>query len=187
MKKLRISHTLLHLWEQNRVNEAIAFYLKKETPKTPQMELGIKVHKEIEEAVKRDGKIKVGNTSFVFTAPKVEHKVEAEYLDRFEIVGVYDVLDEPRLIDWKTGTTSSMDHAGGYQMPMYFFLAKLKGIRIDYAQLVHINGSVDITVVLNSPHQVERGKNYIDSLGYDIWEYFNKLNLLSAYLPSEHV
>lgn len=182
-KILRVSYTLLSLWEKGRINEAISYYLKKPLPTTPAIDEGKRYDLKWQDDIRKTKTLVVGQTTIKFSHPQMQVKIESEYLDRFVIVGVYDCLDNDVLWEFKTGGSSSMEYANGYQVAIYLFLAELKKIPIQTSRILRYNqkeDKTDITIIHNTTHERGRGENYIQSLSYDIWDYFNTKGILKS-------
>jgi len=181
MKKLRISYTLLNLWESNQIQEAVNYYQHKSTLFTDSIQDGRIYDQVWQEEIDTKKQVTIGKTTWKFRNPKTQFKIEVPYLDRFILVGVPDVIDLPLIGEFKTGTTSSLEYADGHQLKMYFFLCKLANIKVTTAHIYRYNqmkDEADITIFHNTPQQIEDAKNYIDTLGYEIWEDFEKRGIL---------
>lgn len=177
--KLRISFTLLSLWSQGKQEEALVYYFKLGSISSPAMLEGKKWDKYAEEFVKQNlflpkefGGIKLSN-------PKTQHKIELSYNEQFDLVGVFDILDEPVIYELKAGKAmDSGDYANGFQVGMYFLLAK--DFNIEKAEIIHYDtktGDFDKSIVYNTKFQRNRTRNFIESIGGDIYSYFQQNNL----------
>lgn len=183
MKTLRLSYTLLNLWEQNNIAEAVNYYLKKSTLTSPEITDGRIYDQVWQEEIDTKGELHIGRTHIKFRNPKTQDraKMVIDYLDRFILVGVPDCTDEDILYEFKTGTTSSLEYADGHQIKMYFFIAGLKGIPIKTSRIIRYNqykDEADITIFHNTLLQRQDAENYIQSLAPEIYEYFEKHNVI---------
>lgn len=180
-KTLRLSYTLLNLWESNQINEAIAYYQHKSTLFTEAIQDGRIYDQVWQEEIDTKKELHIGRTVIKFKAPKTQVKVEVDWLDRFQIVGVYDILDLDVLYELKSGVTSSLEYSDSPQVKMYFFIAGLKGIPIKTSRIIRYNqykDEADITIFHNSKQQIEEAENYCQTLGGEIWEHFNKIGII---------
>lgn len=174
---LRISYSTLLLWSQGRHQEAVDCFLHKETKKTLAMSEGIKLHETWGATIRLSRLVTVGNTLLLFKNPRVEHKVQCPYNDHYELSGIFDCLDGDTLYEFKSGTIGSHEYASGYQLPFYFLLCHLLAVDVQKGILVHYNqheDTADIMVMYNNPRQIERAKNWIDSLAPEFEEYIVK-------------
>lgn len=178
MNKLRLSYSLLSYWERGDIQGATDCYLHKETPGTPAMEYGKKVHKEIEEHIKAHGKFPEWFFNYELKNPQTEQKVTAEYNEMFDLSGVFDCVDIPTLFEFKTGSADSLEWARTWQLPIYFLIAELNKIDIEKAILIRHNKESDFVIVHNSKRLRDKAENVIQSLGPEMYEYFFQQGLI---------
>ena len=181
MKKLRLSYTLLTLWEQNNINEAIAYYQHKSTLFTEAIQDGRIYDQVWQEEIDTKKQVTIGRTIIKFKNPQTQLKIEVPYLDRFMLVGVPDTIDGDKIFEYKTGTTSSLEYSDGHQLKMYFFLCGLKGIDIKTAIVARYNqykDEADITIFHNTETQRLDAENYIQTLGSEIYFEFEKQGII---------
>lgn len=181
MKTLRLSYTLLSLWEQNNINEAIAYYQHKSTLFSDAIQDG-RIYDQIwQEEIDTKGTLHIGRSIIKFKKPQTQVKIVSPYLDRFDLVGVIDCLDNEILYEWKSGSSSSLEYSDSPQVKMYFFICELLKIPVKTAVIGHYNqmtDKADITIFHNSAQQREEGENYIQSLSGEIYEHFTKIGIL---------
>jgi len=162
-------------------NMVVNMFLHKEMPRTEEQQEGLLYHKRWEESIKKNKAVKIGQGEYIFNSPKCEQKLEVDYGEDFTLVGVFDCLDGDRLYEWKTGTQDVGSYAASYQLPIYFLLAQLKGIKIDEAWIVHYNqytNEGEMAIVKNSPLAIEEASNYVDTLGGMVKSYLQQLKLI---------
>ncbi len=180
MTRLRLSHTFLLLWSQGRYNDALNAYYHKPIVRTRQMDDGIKWHEKWANEIQTKAKVKLGNTTFKFKSPKVEWKNIVPYNDLFDLSGTFDCVDGGDIYEWKTGKMSALEYAQGYQLGIYFVIAKIANLPIDYGILAHYNqytDKADIVTVWNTGREREKADNFISSLAPEIHQYFIDNNL----------
>lgn len=181
MNKIRLSYTLLSLWERGDIEGAVDTYFHLDRPTTEAMENGKKVHKEIEEHINKYNAFPEWFFNYELKLPETEKIVVANYNELFDLKGIFDCLDvvDKTLFEFKTGNSDSLEWARTWQLPLYFLLAELNKIDIEKAILIRNNGKEsDFVVVHNSKRLRDKARNIIDSIGPDIYEYFTKEGLI---------
>ena len=192
--RFRVSHSLLTLWDNNKIDQAVSTYFHIGGFDSPAMQQGRDLHKKWQDSILKDKKLTVGANTFKFDTPVVEFGDKGElnkpYNELWDIGGRFDALDGTTLYEFKSGVKDSLDYAGGYQIPFYFLLAELSNIKIETAYLIHYNqhtDKADFTIIHNSPWQIERVRNWIDSNAHEIFTYFKDNFLIgdttSSYVP----
>lgn len=181
MKKIRLSYSLLSLWERGDINGAIDTYFHIDRPSTEAMDNGKRVHKEIEEHIKVYNAFPDWFFNYPLKLPETEKEVVVSYNELFDIKGVFDCVDtvSGTLFEFKTGNSDSLEWARTWQLPIYFLLAELNKMDIEKALLIRHNGKQsDYCVVHNSQRLRDKARNIIDSIGPEIHDYFTKEGLI---------
>lgn len=180
---MRLSYTLLYLWDRGLVDDAVStyFHLDKET--TPQMEAGKKLHEEIAEHVTMYNTFPDWFANHELKMPETEKEVIVEYNEMFDLKCYMDLYDSVTntLFEYKSGVSDSLSWARTWQIPIYFLIAELANIKVDSAYLIHhdqYKKETDWCVVHNNKTKRDMARNIIDSLGPDIYYYFEKEGLL---------
>ena len=182
MKKIRLSHSLIQLFERGDIQGMVDCYFHVDRVGTPAMEEGKKYHDEIAESIKNfktlpnymDFKAK-------FKDPKPEFEIVVPYNEICDIGGRLDCVDSPILYEWKSGVSDSLEWARTTQLPIYFLLCELNGTPVDYAYLVRYNQhkkETDFCIVHNSKKLRDKARNVIDSVAPEIYEYFTEQGIL---------
>ena len=184
-KKFRLSHSLLNLWASGETDRAIETYFRINQSQDPKMMEGRRLHEEWATKINKDKTLTLGLTTLTFTAPITEFGGNGElnkpYNDLWDIGGRFDCIDSPVLYEFKSGVKNGLDYAGEYQLPFYFLLAELAEIKIERAILLHYNQYLhksDLVIVHNSREQVNKARNWVDSLAPDIFKYFTDTGLI---------
>jgi len=180
MNKLRISYSLLTLWNNGRWVDAVKMYLHQDTVKSRQMKEGLSMHKAWEEQIKKTKKLILKEHKFSFKNPICEFKVIAPYNKKWDMSGTFDVIDDDVIYEFKSGVMGSLEYARGYQLPFYFLLAEIANIKIKQGILIHYNQytkKYDTTLLWNSKRLIKKARNFIDSLAPEIEDYFVKHNI----------
>ncbi len=115
--------------------------------------------------------------------PKPQEKWEIDFMDRFSLVGVPDVVDHSTLYEIKTGNSKdSGDYANDFQIGMYLFIGELLDKKIKKAVILHYDQyrkELDKSLIWNTLYERKRAENYILSIAPDIYEYFLQNNLFN--------
>lgn len=181
LDKLRVSYSLLSMWERGQIDRAIATYFHAPMKATEPMKQGRTLHNEIEKHINKNKKLPDWLPKLQLYNPKPEEKLIVEYSDEFDISVVIDCLDEPNMFEWKTGVTDSLTCANTKQIPFYFLACELAGVPVKKAYLVHYNQhekTKDWTIIWNNKTARENARNYIDSIAPEIQSYFLEAGFL---------
>lgn len=185
MKKLRLSYSLMETWERGDVKGTIDCYFHVDKKTTKQMEDGKRIHKDIGEYILRYNNLPdYMNFNYTFTIPEVEKEVIVPYNEMLDIKGVFDCLNLPDLFEFKTGVSNSLEWTRTRQIPLYFLIAELNGIRedtLEKAFLIRYNqyeNKSDFSVVHNSKRLRDEARNFCDTVGPEIHSFFEKEGLL---------
>ena len=181
LKKLRLSYSLISLWERGDIQGAVDTYFHIDRGSNEAMDNGKKVHKEIEEHINTHNSFPNWFFNYDLNIPETEKEVIVSYNELFDIKGVFDCLDvlNRTLFEFKTGNSDSLEWARTWQIPIYFLIAEIDKIDIDKAILIRNNGTEsDFCVIHNSQRLRDEARNVIDSTGYNIWKYFDDQGLI---------
>ena len=179
-KRLRLSHSLLLCWMQGRYNDAIDLYLHIDSPKSEAMEDGIAHHKKWAQEIDKKKELKFGRSILKFNSPQTEKEIIVPYKD-YDLKGIFDCLDGDTLYEFKSGRMTSLEYLQGYQLALYFLIAKLSQIQISKAILAHYNqheNTADISIVWNNSGEIDRAVNLIETMAPEIEQYFRKKKIL---------
>ena len=175
MKKLRLSYTLLSLWERGACDDAVNTYFHVDRPTNAAMIHGKKVHDELAEYIDTHNTFPEWFFSYDLSIPECEKAVTVSYNEMFDLKGIFDCVDvaTKTLFEFKTGNTNSLAWARTDQLPIYFLIAGLAKIPVEKAILIRHDGEKsDFVVVHNSKRLVNKGRNIVDSYGPEIYQYF---------------
>jgi hypothetical protein len=141
---------------------------------------GLETHKKIEEHINKTNTFPEWFFNYPLTLPETEKQVVVSYNEMFDLKGVFDCFDsvDKTIFEFKTGGADSLEWARTWQLPIYFLIAQIGGLDVSKAILIRNNGVSDFCVVHNSKRLRDRASNIIDSLGYEIREYFLNEGLL---------
>lgn len=180
---IRLSYTLLNLWRQGRIDDALVYYFKMGNLTNPYLEEGKKWDEIVNTSVREYKRLPEEFDGDILVNPRAQEKWEAEYSDMFTVVGVPDIIDEDTLYEIKTGSSKdSAEYASDFQVALYLWLAQKNNIPIRKAYIIRYNQynkTVDRTLIWNSEFEIERAVNYIESLAPEIYDYFESHNLFT--------
>lgn len=176
--KLRCSFSLLSMWRRGQFDMAVNSYLHRELPMNQAMSEGIMWDQHITEWVDLYKRLPDEFGGDELLKPKTQEKIIVPYNDMCDLVILPDILDGNMLWENKTGDSKdSADYAIDFQIAMYFLGCELSGRNIDMALINHYNqhtNELDRTLVWKTPQELERGRNFIETLAPEIHNYFSE-------------
>jgi hypothetical protein len=181
MKKIRLSHTLMSLWERGDYSDAVSTYFHLDRPITQPMRDGRRIHEEIEDHINKTGQFPEWFFNYPLVDPEAEKVVTVSYNELFDVKGLFDCIDGKTMFEFKTGRSDSLTWARTYQIPLYFLIAELAGIDVDKCFLIRWNQyekKRDFCIVHNSEAIREKARNFVDSVGPEIHRYFEQEGLI---------
>lgn len=169
----------MSLWERGMVDDAVSAYFHMDKTTTKQMEDGKKLHELIATHIQAYNSFPDFFFKYPLKIPEVEKEVVVSYNELFDLKAFFDCYDgtQELLFEYKTGVQDSLTWARTYQIPLYFLIAELAGIKVSSAFLVRHNQykkETDFVIVHNTPDKVEMARNYVDSIGPEIYAYFKQ-------------
>lgn len=166
---IRISYSIINLWLAGNYEDAImALTKKKWREPTEAMQFGIDKHKEWEESVKKDKAI-----PDVFGGAEIEGdfhteiKVEKKITSWITLVGIIDLENLPRLVDYKTGQGTATQYASSKQHKVYKVLFPQAKI-FDYMHFNQHENRVTVQRVHLTDKTLEEGIDIVVSVACDI-------------------
>jgi len=179
--KLRASYTLLDMWAKGDWQGAINYYFKIKAFVTPAMVDGRNWHTKWEHEVEHTKALPaIFTPKKTFNNPLTEVKIEVDLAPWLQVVGKLDVLDAPTVVEFKTGKQDSEHYTSTYQLPFYAMICAYKGVYVDRGEIYHYDQytkKVDMSIVWITDEQLANVKNWLETLGSEIHNYFvtNKL------------
>lgn len=127
MITVKLSYSILRQWEQGKFEDATAYYLGKDLPITPYMELGKVKHKQWADYAQKHKKLHPELGGYDLYNPIVEQKYEKllPFSEDIQILwrGVIDLEDDRGIIvDYKCGSTAPSNYINGWQLDSYKLL-----------------------------------------------------------------
>jgi len=181
MRKLRLSYTLMNLWQMGKVDEAISYYFKLERKTTEAMEQGIVVDRLIKQTIEKERRLPDFMGGVKLINPKPQLKIEISYNDYFDLVGVIDCYDEGRMFEFKTGKLTSMDYLKSYQTKLYSLLLTEKNYPLKEIFVIRFNqkeNKSDWSKMFFREEINEQARNFIDSIAPEIYQFFKQKGLI---------
>lgn len=178
VNKIRLSYTLLNLFKMGRIDQALTYYFKMGYFSSPAMEAGKKWDEYLNEYTIEHKAYPEDWGGDKLNDPKAQVKLEMSYSEHFDLVTVFDVLDGPILYENKTGLSkNSSDYTLDFQVPLYFIMANHHKLGVEKAIIKHYNqylpaDRMDQSIVYNTKQEIARGQNFIQTVGGEIYSYF---------------
>ena len=185
---MRLSYSFLSAWDRGDIDNAIALYFHNKGSYSQESERrmndGILLHEELDRYITKFGNLPDWFSNVKLGKGRTEQKLVARYNDIFELSGMMDYLDTENgvIYDWKFGTTSALDWAGTWQMPLYFLICDLLEIPVKSGRIIRHNQyekKTDWCVVHNTKSARELIENVIETVGNDAYLFFEREGLLT--------
>lgn len=176
--KIRLSYTILKLWEQSRVKEIADLVMGKKIEKNENMKRGYDFDLLVQEAVKKEKTLPKELGGLKLNNPEVQKKIEVPYNELAYLVGVYDIYDEPVIYEIKSSKFSSGDFLNDYQLDFYLLLSEMAGLKVEKAILYrydYLNKDYDKSILYNNKRSIQEIKNRIDSLLPEIHNFISSV------------
>jgi hypothetical protein len=138
VKTLKLSHSILAAWKEARYEDAVGYYLGKDLPATPQMELGKLYDEKWTAYVEKHQQLpdELGGDPLENPRTQIKYQLRIPLSDDYEILlrGVPDLITLDKIIDFKCGRTESNGYVSKMQLDYYsLFLPHIKeGMYICY-------------------------------------------------------
>ena len=181
MKKLRLSYTLLSLWEKGRVDDAVRYYKKIPMEMTEAMIQGKEWDKKNSESIEKNKKFIKEFGDWKLQNPKAQLKLEISYNEMLDLVIVPDCVDGDILYEHKTGKRSATSYLSDKQLGVYALGLKLSDIPIRQAYLIRFNqhtNKTDWAKKIIGDWVFDDTDNYIQTLAPEIHKHFSDINIL---------
>lgn len=184
MNKLRASFTYLNLWSQSRWEEAIKAYFKLDQYISREMAEGSDYHKTWQEYITANKKLPEVFGDVPLTSPVCEGKTVLPVFNWLDLVIMPDCVDGQTIYEFKTGTADSDEYARSWQPAVYavgltFLKHPVKQVDI-YAYNQYAKRTTYSRVVVTKKLLAD-GLNWIETVGGEMWNYFNEQNLWERY------
>jgi hypothetical protein len=188
MKTIKLSYTILNAWAKGHQEDAISYYLGKEIPSTPAMDLGKLKHQEWELFAVKNKTLRkeLGGDRLINPLIEQKHSLLLDFSDQYQILirGVIDVEDQDLAIDYKCGKGKCSNYISSFQAPVYKVLRpNLK--RFMYICYDPYIKTVERGLYFLSDKVAEDGLNFIYTYGGEIISYLESQKLIIDYVEKE--
>jgi hypothetical protein len=192
MKTIKLSYSVLLNWSQGRIDEAVAQYLGKPIPDTPQMQLGRIKHEIWANYTLKHGSMHPEVGGDPMFEPMVEKKYEKllPFSDDYQILlrGVLDAFDAPpfldgeRIIEYKSGMGTATSYVDSLQTD-YYKLLRPKAVLAEYRCYNPYFKTFTKGIKFLSDKNSEMALNHIYTYGGEMLDYLLMNKLLINYKP----
>ncbi|MCX7911142.1 MAG: CRISPR-associated protein Cas4 [Endomicrobia bacterium] len=176
--KIRLSYSILKLWEQSRLDDLTNLVLGKEIEKNTDMIRGDSFDKFVADYVGKEKTLPEDLGGLKLNNPVCQLKIEVPYNELADLVGVYDIYDEPIIYEIKSSKNPSNEWLNDYQLDFYLLLAEMKGLKVEKAILYrhdYLNKTYDKAILYNNKRSIKEVKNRIDSLLPEIHQFISSI------------
>lgn len=180
--KLRLSYTILNLWQRGLRDKAIETIFKLEEEPSQAIFEGKAIDELLNEKIIKEKKLPSFFSDLPLKNPIPQLKLETDY-GMFTIVGVLDCYDEGTIYEFKTGKIPSNVYAQGNQIAVYTFLATRNLYPVERIYVFRYDQSSDksdATMVWFSQSLIERAEEFIIRNGNELYRYLEENNLLDS-------
>jgi hypothetical protein len=184
MNKLRASFTYLNLWSQGNWEMAIKAYFKLDKYITREMAEGSDYHDQWRDYIQANKKLPEVFGSLPLPNPQCEGKTVIPVYNWLDLVIQPDCVDGQTIYEFKAGTAESDEYARSWQPAVYAVGLVLLKQPVKYVDIYAYNQYSKRTtysrVVITKKLLID-GKNWIETVGADMYDYFSKENLWERY------
>ena len=179
MTPLRLSYTLLRLWEQNKLDEVCAYVTKtSDQLVTDAVEQGSAWDKIVQESIEKDGKLPKEFGGMELEGAFCQEKKVLE-LNDFVLVAKPDIVsfEGEELYEIKTGKFSSGDYANTMQVPIYMMVFDT----VKKATILHYDQAIDEMdwfLIHKTEALMEKTKEYVMKNGLAIKKYLEDQGII---------
>jgi CRISPR/Cas system-associated exonuclease Cas4 (RecB family) len=172
---LRASFTLMKLWSNGQIDDAVKTYLRHPRETTPAMQAGLEHHKMWELEVQRTGNLPLIFGGKKLADPLTERRYEAQVTPWMSLRGVIDCFEGDTIHEFKTGVMPANDYANSRQVEVYAWLLAENGINARkafyhvYHQHLH---EVESAMVWITDERLRDAVEWMVTFGSDIHNYF---------------
>ncbi|MCM8788048.1 MAG: hypothetical protein NC935_08385 [Candidatus Omnitrophica bacterium] len=176
--KIRLSYTILKLWEQSRIEDLTKMVLGEEIEKTKDMTRGEEFDLLVQDVVKKEKRLPDELGGLKLNNPEVQRKVEVPYNELADLVGVFDIYDRPVIYEIKSSKFTSGDFLNDYQLDFYLLLSELAKLPVEKAILYrhnYLDKDYDKSILYYNKRSIKEVKNRIDSLLPEIHNFISSI------------
>lgn len=123
MKILKLSHTIISMWQEGKYEEAIGIYIGKPFISTPAMDLGKLYDKKWSDYIEKTNELPEELGGGLLDHPEVQKKYQViiPFNEEYEILlrGIPDMTEPKMITDFKCGRTESNQYVQKRQLDYY--------------------------------------------------------------------
>lgn len=193
MTTVKLSHTTLSAWAKGNYEDAVAYYLGKGVPSTPQMELGSLKHDEWAKHIEQHKTIpdELGGGTLVDPIVEQFYGTAVPFTDDIQIylIGRFDCVDNGIVYDWKCGQSLPSSHTNGHQLGYYQTILKANDVEVHEGRFVCFNPITKqhkVGVQYLTDKTLDAALEHIMTFGGELINYLQTQKLLKDYDPDWH-
>lgn len=179
MTPLRLSYTLLRLWEQGKTDEVCAYVTKtSDQLVTDAVEQGSAWDKIVQESIEKEGKLPKEFGGLALKGAFCQEKKTIE-LEDFVLVAKPDIVSftGEELYEIKTGKFSSGDYANTMQVPIYMMVFDT----VKKATILHYDQAIDEMdwfLIHKTEELMKNTKDYVLKNGREVRDYLSNQGII---------
>lgn len=181
--KFRASYSVLRLWEESRVDDAIKAYFRLDRWVSEQMADGKDWHEKWAEEIRQTSKTPAIFGGRELITPVVEKKIVVPIFDWLDLSFVMDCYASNVLYEWKTGLSNSQDYVRMPQISVYALGCALAELPAKKAEIHHYNQynkQADMSIIWLTNKLVKSGYDYVLTFASEMHNYFVDNNLYAS-------
>lgn len=182
---VKLSHSIISTWAGRHYEDAVSYYLGRDVPATPQMELGSLNHDLWATHIMKHGTIPKELGGGKLTSPVVEQKYEKLIpLGKYGILlrGKPDMTDLPICWEWKCGMGEPTTYVDSLQLDYYKLLIPELEVGI-YRCYNPYTKTFKTGVKYLTDWNAEQALNHIITFGGELIEYLETQRMIKNYHP----
>lgn len=183
MITVKLSYSILNAWMNGHWEQAVAYYIGKDYPASPAMELGRIKHSLWEQHIKNTRELPQELGGGKLKDPLTERKYEKLIpLGKYNILfrGVIDLEDENILTDFKCGLSEPGSYINGWQLDAYKLL-RPNAVEGRYRCFNPYTDTYTVGIKYLSEANAEKALENIVTFGGEIIQYLESQKLLVDY------
>lgn len=178
--KIRLSYTIVNLWIRGELEELARTILHLPRETSQNQLNGLEFEKMVFDTVKREKRLPEALGGLKMASAEIQKKIVVSYNSLADLVGVMDLYDgnEQVIYEIKYSKSSSADWLNTPQLPFYFLLCTMAGLKVKKGIVYSFNPSssdYDTSILYFSQRKVLEAKNIIDSLLPEIYDFISSI------------
>lgn len=184
MKTLKVSHSIIAAWKAGKFEDAVAYYLGKDIPATPAMELGKLYDERWTKYINDNGKLpdELGGGELSNPRTQIKYQLRIPFSDDYDILlrGIPDLTEAKRITDFKCGRQGANNYMSKMQLDYYslFLPEAIEGV---YRCFNPYTKTTTVGVKYLGPKNRDNALNEILTYGSEILQYLLANRLFKDY------